>query len=424
MKKSFKKSKDIISENEENNTISKKTKRTCIAGALILICMYGISTLYDSYVYPNVIFYSQELGNLNKEKLSDAIDKQGNIIENNKIVVELNNKKYDICVGDIIKIKDIDKTKEYILNYGKDGNFIKKSVSVLLGTNRDFYFDIEINNNNLQKEIGEIYEDTYVKPIEPTLEVKGEKIELIKGKSGKEIDKNELVNTIISKVNSKEITNSNISIQEEYKVKNTKIKDEQLEGVDYKISSATTYFGGTGYNRGLNIENATNKVDGTILMPNEEFSYEEAVSPVTLDNGDYLAPVIVNGTHAQAAGGGVCQLSTTIYNTQLTAGIEPIERHNHSKAIGYAKRGLDATLAEGYKNLRFKNPYDYPIYIDAYTIDGQLTVDFWSNKSVLDGKTYVPVSFINGNVANTYIYGYNNKEELIYKKFIDTSIYN
>ena len=134
-----------------------------------------------------------------------------------------------------------------------------------------------------------------------------------------------------------------------------------------------------------------------------------------------LSSSIVN-EHIKTHQVGVCKFNT-LYNAELKAGILPIERHNHSKSISYVQKGLDATLATGSKNLRFKNPYKYPIYIHAYTYGGQITVEFWSNKSVLDGKKYIPVSFVKGSVANTYLYGYNSKGELIYKKFIDTSIY-
>ena len=116
--------------------------------------------------------------------------------------------------------------------------------------------------------------------------------------------------------------------------------------------------------------------------------------------------------------GGIVSRQEVLYNAELKAGILPIERHNHSKSISYVQKGLDATLATGSKNLRFKNSYKYPIYIHAYTYGGQITVEFWSNKSVLDGKKYIPVSFVKGSVANTYLYGYNSKGELIYKKFI------
>ena len=309
------------------------------------------------------------------------------------------------------------------MNYGKNRFFLEQFGLIYLNVERNYDFNIKIDKNVIQKKVREIFKDTSVPAQEPTLNVNGDSIKVISGKNGKEIDEEILKDEILDAIHNIKTADNNIILKEEYKIIKPKINEEDLKSVKDRISTATTYFGGSGYNRGLNIANAASKIDGTLLMPGEEFSYEDKVSPVELYNGYYLAPVIVNGTHKNAPGGGVCQVSTTLYNAELKAGILPIERHNHSKSISYVQKGLDATLATGSKNLRFKNPYKYPIYIHAYTYGGQITVEFWSNKSVLDGKKYIPVSFVKGSVANTYLYGYNSKGELIYKKFIDTSIY-
>ena len=158
-------------------------------------------------------------------------------------------------------------------------------------------------------------------------------------------------------------------------------------------------------------------------MPGEEFSYEKVVGPVTYENGYKDAPVIVNGKSSLGVGGGVCQVSSTMYNTQLKAGILPTERRNHSKPVSYVPRGLDATLASGSIDYKFKNTYDYPIIINTYTKDSNLYIEFWSNKEVNKNITYEPISFTNGRSAQTYLYGYDVGGNKVYEKFIDTSIY-
>lgn len=135
------------------------------------------------------------------------------------------------------------------------------------------------------------------------------------------------------------------------------------------------------------------------------------------------APVIVNGKSSLGVGGGVCQISSTMYNTQLKAGILPTERRNHSKPVSYVPRGLDATLASGSIDYKFKNTYDYPIIINTYTKDSNLYIEFWSNKEVNKNITYEPISFTNGRSAQTYLYGYDVGGNKVYEKFIDTSIY-
>ena len=409
--------------NKTTNKYKKKIYIGIVCSLVLIGIMYFSARRYDNLVYPDITLYNVDVSNLNEKELNNKINNIYNDINNSKITVKVGDKQYEIKVSEIVKKIDKNKTEKEIMTYGKNKFFMEQFGLIYLNVNRNYNFDIKIDNNVLQSKVNEIYEETSIFAVEPTLEVNGEKVTVISGKNGKGIDKENLVNQIIAAINSDDIGKTNIVIKEEFKTIRPKINEDDLKNVKDKISSATTYFGGSGYNRGLNIANAASKINGTLLMPGEEFSYEDTVSPVELYNGYYMAPVIVNGTHKNAPGGGVCQVSTTLYNAELKAGILPTERHNHSKAISYVQKGLDATLATGSKDLRFKNPYKYPIYIRAYTVGGQITVEIWSNKSVLDGKKYTPVSFVKGSIANTYLYGYNSNGELVYKKFIDTSIY-
>lgn len=420
---------EIIEENKEpikNSKYIKNQKKIYIGIVVffvLIIIMYFGAKRYDALVYPDTTLYKEDVSKLNEEQLNKKVNTLVNKINNNKIIIKVENKEYEVFVSDIIKKLDAQTVKSEIMNYGKDKIFLEQFGLIYLSVGRNYNFDITIDKDTLQEQVKEIYDDTYIAAVEPTLEVNKDNLNIKKGKNGKSIDTKKLMNEIIEKINSDELGKTNIVLKEEYKTIKPKINNKDLEVVKDKISSATTYFGGTGYNRGLNIATAAKKIDGTLLMPGEEFSYEDAVSPVELSNGYYMAPVIVNGTHKDAPGGGVCQVSSTLYNAELKAGILPTERYNHSKSVFYVQRGLDATMATGSKNLRFKNPYKYPIYIHAYTVGGQITVEFWSNKSVLGGKKYTPVSFVKGNVANAYLYSYNSKGELIHKKFIDTSVY-
>ncbi|MEG0051078.1 MAG: VanW family protein [Terrisporobacter sp.] len=412
---------------DENKTINiNKHKKLYIVGGCICILLgiiYFSARRYDNLVYPNVELYNEDISKLNEKELENKINDTKAFIGNNTITVKVEDKSYDFKVKDLVKDYNEDKTENEIYDFGRDENFLSQFGLITLGVQRNYQFDLKINEEVLKEKIKDVYKDSEIDTVEPTITSQGDKLSIKEGENGKAIDKKDLNNKIVAAINSSEIGKTTVVINEKYKTTKPKIDVAHLKKVDTKISTATTYYGGTGYNRGLNIDNAANKINNTILMPGEEFSYEEAVSPVELYNGYYMAPVIVNGTHKDAPGGGVCQVSSTLYNAELKAGILPTERYNHSKSVSYVQRGLDATLATGSKNLKFKNTYDYPVYIRAYTVGGQITVEFWSNSSVTKGKKYTPVSFVQGNVANTYLYEYNSKGELVNKTYIDTSIY-
>ena len=160
-------------------------------------------------------------------------------------------------------------------------------------------------------------------------------------------------------------------------------------------------------------------------MPGEEFSYYKKVAPIDSAHGYVNATVFLNGKPIPGIGGGICQVSSTLYNAQLKAGIIATERLNHSLPVRYVPLGQDATIADNAIDLKFVNTYEYPILIFTYAKYGSLTVEFWSNSRALNGIIYEPKTVIynDGLKADTTLYGYNEEGELVYEQFLHTSVY-
>ena len=160
-------------------------------------------------------------------------------------------------------------------------------------------------------------------------------------------------------------------------------------------------------------------------MPGETFSAEKAIGPTTLETGFVPANTYVNGEVVPGIGGGVCQVSSTLYNAMLRSGIIPIERLNHMMKVSYVPIGLDATLADNLIDLKFINEFDYPIVINSYTSGNHLTVEFWSKDGVTEGINYEPVSIpLSDLSADTYLYGYDSNGNLVVNQYLDRSTYN
>lgn len=143
-----------------------------------------------------------------------------------------------------------------------------------------------------------------------------------------------------------------------------------------KLSSYSTGFGGTAA-RVNNVRLAANRIDGYELMPDEEFSYDKTILPRKSSNGYQSAPVYVGNKVESGMGGGICQPSSTLYCAALYANLEITERHNHSLMVSYLPPGLDATIAEGVLDLKFKNSTGYPIKISASASGGVVTFSIW-----------------------------------------------
>jgi vancomycin resistance protein YoaR len=130
-----------------------------------------------------------------------------------------------------------------------------------------------------------------------------------------------------------------------------------------------------------NIKLAANKINGSLIYPGEIFSTNKALGDTTLANGYMLAPIIVNGQLEDGAGGGVCQVSSTLYNAVIFSELEIVERQCHSRPVGYVEKGRDATLAWDYLDFKFKNSTEYPIYIESTVEGNQVNVRIYGFES-------------------------------------------
>ena len=122
----------------------------------------------------------------------------------------------------------------------------------------------------------------------------------------------------------------------------------------------------------MNITNGTATLNGRVLYPGDSISVCNSMMPFTEENGYELAPSYANGTTVESFGGGICQVSTTLYLAVLRAELEVTERHNHSMIVGYVKPSMDAAIAEGSKDFQFRNNLDAPVYIEGYAAGGSL----------------------------------------------------
>ncbi|MEW9122870.1 MAG: VanW family protein [Thermotaleaceae bacterium] len=167
----------------------------------------------------------------------------------------------------------------------------------------------------------------------------------------------------------------------------------QNQGIKEKVASFTTTFSAGKVERSSNIHLAASFIDGKVLAPGEIFSFNEIVGRRTKARGFKEAGVYVNGRLDTGVGGGICQVSTTLYNAVLLADLEVIERSNHSLTVPYVPLSRDAVIDWGSKDFKFKNNTEAYIYIRAATEKGSITFDLFSTKS---GKSIELVSTVLG----------------------------
>lgn len=148
------------------------------------------------------------------------------------------------------------------------------------------------------------------------------------------------------------------------------IDDLGKEAFPYLISSFTTKYDASNTNRSTNLKIAAEKINGKVLMPGEEFSYNQVVGKRTVEAGYKDAKIYADGGVVDGLAGGICQISSTLYNAVLLANLEVTERKNHTYTTSYVPAGKDATVVYGVKDFKFKNSRSYPIKIEASVSNG------------------------------------------------------
>lgn len=143
------------------------------------------------------------------------------------------------------------------------------------------------------------------------------------------------------------------------------VNPEQLALVKDLLGEGMTEYGNGTSGRKQNVAVGAEKINGTLVQPGEEFSVEAVVVPFDAENGYALAASYEMGKVVDSYGGGICQVSTTLYVAVLKAELEVTERYSHSMIVHYVDPSMDAAIAEGLKDLKFINNTDAPIYIEA-----------------------------------------------------------
>lgn len=156
------------------------------------------------------------------------------------------------------------------------------------------------------------------------------------------------------------------------------LRKEQLASINTVLGEYTTYYGGD-ENRSANIYKGSAAISGTLLAPGETFSFNDTTGLRTYEAGYLSAPVFINGELVPDAGGGICQVSTTMFNAVLLAGLDVVQRTPHFAPVGYTEIGRDATVADNSIDFIWVNSAKSPVYVMATAGGGAINVKILGN---------------------------------------------
>lgn len=218
------------------------------------------------------------------------------------------------------------------------------------------------------------------------------------GIEGKAIDMEQTLTTLKASVGTT-WDKSSIMIDVTTVISQPAITADMLKDIKDTLGGFSTYCGTDG-TRVQNIQSGTSHINGTIVMPGEEFSANDAMEPYTEDNGYGEAGSYENGKVVDTMGGGICQVSSTLYNALLYAELKITERYEHSLQVTYVKPGKDAAIADEVKDLKFINNTDTPVLIEGYVSDGEVYFNIYGKETRDTGRSVEYISETTGTTES------------------------
>ena len=287
-------------------------------------------------------------------------------------LIAIDGNKVDITSAEIGLRWSNPEIVEEAADIGQTGNVVAryKAAKDLQYQNKVFHMEFDADREQIRQILEQQCAVYNVEAKDATLSRVNGSFVINEGQTGKVIDVEASTQLICDYFNSDWNEEEGGSIELIISVDEPQGTAEELGKVKDVLGTFTTSYRTSGSARSANVANGCALINGTTLYPGDEFSTCEAITPFTSENGYYMAASYLNGQVVDSLGGGICQVSTTLYNAVLLSELEVTERHNHSMIVTYVDPSADAAIAESSgKDFRFVNNTQAPLYIEGVTTD-------------------------------------------------------
>ncbi len=322
-----------------------------------------------------------DIGGMTMDEASTALNAaEANIASLKELQLVYDNKLYPLDISDMPITLDIDSVLKDAYKLGKTGDLaaMKAEVAQVKANGHAFTLTVSYDLTTLNTKVTNIAtqidipaQDAKVTGIDQTTHALAIQSEVV----GHVVDQNALITAITDSL----MKGINAPISIPMIDTQPTITAATLQGSFVMRASATTDFSTSTSARKYNVKKGAGLINGTVLAPGDVFSTNDTLGTRTSGNGWKMANAYESGAVVPQAGGGVCQLSTTLYNTVVKADLEVVSRRNHSMPVHYIKEGLDATINSvgNIIDFQFKNNTASDIIIIGYTEGNKLTFEIW-----------------------------------------------
>lgn len=359
-----------------------------VVGIVCFILHRYVSKYPEDKICKNIYISSVDVSGMTKKEALKAMETYLGENRQIKVTLQVGTKSAEATLEELgLEYKDIEKTINSAYSYGKSGNLFQKYLKLRKLSKEKLVIKEKytLSKKSFEKTLKDKAVPLADHAVNATMTKSSDGFDIVPEKSGQTVDMKKSMTSIKKKLNNG-WKKKDFSVELIQKKENPTVKEEDLKTVKDKLGSYSTDAGGG--ERWQNLKTGSSKLNGIVLAPGEELSVHEVTAPYDKEHGYVAAGSYENGQVVETYGGGICQVSTTLYNAILFAELEVTERYPHSMLVAYVKPSRDAAIAGDVKDLKFKNNYDTPIYIEGYIDDSnQLTFNIYGKDTRKAGRT-------------------------------------
>lgn len=350
--------------------------------AIILVTVIAVAAgtaaalLSGDRVYPGVHASGADLSHMSLQQAERRIGNEADDLTARKVTLRYAGESSSATLGDLGAVVDISASAQSAWQIGRQGSVIRR-LSEVISARRgrvDLPLVFQFHKDTASRFLSRMATTIDRQPASARPIVEDGALVIRPEKTGIRLNGSKSLSLIADAVNA-----GQTAVDLVVEVTQPEVKVSDLAGIDGVISTYSTPYNAGERDRTYNLRLAGQAIDGTLLRPGEEFSYNKIVGPRDRKYGFRDAKMFVEGQIESGTGGGVCQVSTTVYNAALLANLQIVRRSHHSRPVVYAPVGRDATVAPSV-DLKFRNNTDTPLYISAIVADGRVRVTILGRK--------------------------------------------
>ena len=380
-----------------------------LAALAVVIVLAGICAFsyryYTKYVnittiYPGVKIAGMDAGGMTNQEAQEKIDAYLEELSAKTVTLQVGEKEKQFPLSKLGLSCDSESAAEEAMQLGKTGGLLKRvlQISQLSKEGTEIPLHFTVDKKKTKKVLKNKGKKFVVSKKDASIKRNGDVFEIQPEQDGISIDFAANAEKLAAMIEDDAWNQQDILFPMDYEKEQAEHTKEELSEIQDVLGSFTTSYAGSTSGRCANVENGAKLIDGSLLYPGESFSVYEKVSPFDPENGYELAGSYENGKTVQTYGGGICQVSTTLYNAVLRAELSVTERANHSMTVHYVELSEDAAISGTEKDLKFENNLKTPIYIEGKTSGNQITFTIYGKEYRDASRT---IEFVSETVSST-----------------------